>query len=173
MAAKKKVKKNKSDKESSQAVVKRKRGRPVGSGDKRGRPPKTEIDFKMLENLCKIQCTAEEVAGVLEVSVDTVYRRIDEKHGITFAEYKERYAAQGRASLRRSQFKLAEKNSNMSIWLGKQVLGQRDKVDGGIVINNNNGALKPAEEMTDEELLEAKKKIVDNVLGIIDVKKIN
>ena len=29
-------------------------------------------------------------------------------------------------SLRRSQFKLAEKNATMAIWLGKQYLGQRN-----------------------------------------------
>ena len=33
----------------------------------------------------------------------------------------------GKVSLRRSQFKLAEKNPTMAIWLGKQYLGQRDE----------------------------------------------
>jgi len=32
----------------------------------------------------------------------------------------------GNISLRRSQFRLAEKNAAMGIWLGKQYLGQRD-----------------------------------------------
>lgn len=32
----------------------------------------------------------------------------------------------GKASLRRTQFKLAETNVAMAIWLGKQLLGQRD-----------------------------------------------
>ena len=31
-------------------------------------------------------------------------------------------------SLRRTQFKLAEKNPTMAIWLGKQYLGQRDNI---------------------------------------------
>ena len=33
----------------------------------------------------------------------------------------------GKISLRRSQFRLAEKNANMAIWLGKQYLNQRDE----------------------------------------------
>lgn len=35
----------------------------------------------------------------------------------------------GKASLRRSQWKLAENNATMAIWLGKQYLGQKDQPD--------------------------------------------
>ena len=35
----------------------------------------------------------------------------------------------GKRSLRRIQFKLAEKNPTMAIWLGKQYLGQRDNIE--------------------------------------------
>lgn len=35
----------------------------------------------------------------------------------------------GRYPLRRSQFRLAEKNANMAIWLGKQYLNQKDKIE--------------------------------------------
>lgn len=34
---------------------------------------------------------------------------------------------EGFVSLRRSQFRLAEKNAAMGIWLGKQYLGQKDQ----------------------------------------------
>lgn len=38
--------------------------------------------------------------------------------------------ADGRSSLRRMQFQTAEKgNPTMQIWLGKQLLGQRDKIE--------------------------------------------
>jgi hypothetical protein len=37
-------------------------------------------------------------------------------------------------SLRRTQFKLAEKNATLCIWLGKQYLGQRDIIEN---INND------------------------------------
>ena len=32
-------------------------------------------------------------------------------------------------SLRRSQFRIAETNPTMAIWLGKQYLGQKDRAD--------------------------------------------
>jgi hypothetical protein len=35
----------------------------------------------------------------------------------------------GKARLRRTQFKLAETNVAMAIWLGKQLLGQRDRIE--------------------------------------------
>lgn len=33
--------------------------------------------------------------------------------------------------MRRYQWKLAEKNTAMAIWLGKQMLGQKDNVESG------------------------------------------
>lgn len=46
------------------------------------------------------------------------------------AEIIERGRALGRISLRRQQFKLLKAGSNtMAVWLGKQILGQRDKVE--------------------------------------------
>ena len=45
---------------------------------------------------------------------------------LTFAEAYKKYSAKGKVSLRRAQFKLAEKNASMAIFLGKQYLGQRD-----------------------------------------------
>lgn len=36
----------------------------------------------------------------------------------------------GKASLRRTQWKQAENNPTMAIWLGKQYLGQKDNPDG-------------------------------------------
>lgn len=38
----------------------------------------------------------------------------------------------GLASLRRQQFKMAETNATMQIWLGKQYLEQRDKLDSDV-----------------------------------------
>lgn len=42
-------------------------------------------------------------------------------------------------SLRRTQFKLAEKNPTMAIWLGKQYLGQRDNIE--VEHKDNNGII--------------------------------
>lgn len=96
----------------------------------KGGRPEIEFDAKTwetLEALVKIQCTAEECASVLKCSEDTIDRRLNEKYGFGFAEYRKRFAAEGRVSLRRLQWKKAQTGDRvMLIWLGKQVLGQRD-----------------------------------------------
>ena len=38
----------------------------------------------------------------------------------------------GKSSLRRIQFRLAEKNASMAIFLGKQYLGQKDVIENNI-----------------------------------------
>lgn len=90
--------------------------------------PKKRIDFKDVDKLCSLQCTAEEIASFLEVSVDTLERRIREKFDLTFAEYFSLKNGAGKISLRRRQWQAAESgNVAMLIWLGKQYLGQSDK----------------------------------------------
>lgn len=95
---------------------------------KMGRPV-IEIDYGQFEQLCGIQCTLPEIAGVLKCSEDTVERRIKEHYGETFAETYKKHSASGLMSLRRHQFRMAESNPTMAIWLGKQYLGQSDKTE--------------------------------------------
>ena len=53
----------------------------------------------------------------------------------------------GRASVRRAQFKLLEAgNATMAIWLGKQLLGQRDAQQVDVSVRH-------VAEMTDDELI--------------------
>lgn len=87
------------------------------------------VNYTALDALLQMQGTAEECAGVLEMSTDTIDRRIREDHGITFAEYAAPKRAAGRMSLRRAQWVTAtqQKNAAMQIWLGKNWLGQTDK----------------------------------------------
>ena len=82
--------------------------------------PKKEIDYEAVEKLASIQCTQEEIANFLNLSVRTL-QRDDE-----FCRLYKKGQDNGKMSLRRTQFKLAEKNPSMAIWLGKQYLGQRD-----------------------------------------------
>jgi len=90
--------------------------------------PKKEIDFKIVKNLCGIQCTGEEIAGTLEIDYDTLSRRIKSEYGMGFAEYYKKESAVGKISLRRLQWKAANGgNVSMLIWLGKQYLDQTDK----------------------------------------------
>lgn len=95
----------------------------------KGRPKKilngTGLDT--IKQLARIQCTDEEIASVLGVSVDTLTRAANKA---IFEEAKASGKEAGKASLRRMQFKTAEAgNATMLIWLGKQYLGQTDKQD--------------------------------------------
>lgn len=85
--------------------------------------PKKEIDYEIVEKLANIQCTQEEIAGFLNLSVRTLQR--DEE----FCRIYKKGQENGKMSLRRMQYKLAEKNAAMAIFLGKQYLGQRDNVE--------------------------------------------
>ena len=107
-----------------------------------GRPP-IEIEQNVFENLCKIQCTEEEIADWYKCSIDTVNNWCKKTYGTTFSEAYKKYSANGKTSLRRLQFKLAERNASMAIFLGKQYLGQRDVVEGG---KDDNGMLKEINE---------------------------
>jgi hypothetical protein len=90
-----------------------------------GRPQK-EIDQKQFENLCGLQCTLAEIADFFDCSEDTIERWCKRTYADNFADTFKKHCGKGKISLRRYQFKLAEKNATMAIWLGKQYLGQRD-----------------------------------------------
>ena len=48
---------------------------------------------------------------------------------MTFSETYKRYSQNGKISLRRYQYKQAEHNPTMAIWLGKQWLNQAEKIE--------------------------------------------
>lgn len=82
----------------------------------------------MVKKLCAIQCTGQEIADVLDVSYDTLERRVKEVYQISFADYIKKHSANGKMSLRRKQHEVAMNgNTTMLVWLGKQYLGQTDK----------------------------------------------
>lgn len=95
---------------------------------KMGRPRK-EIDESIFKNLCGLQCTLEEIAGVFECSSDTIERWCKRTFNLTFADAYKKYSANGKTSLRRYQFELAKKNAAMAIFLGKNYLGQTDRIE--------------------------------------------
>lgn len=92
-----------------------------------GRPPIVP-DTDQLMGLARSQCTLEECEDVPGVARDTIGRRLkDSGHG-SFAVFFRKHRGEGRASLRRAQWKAAQAgNSTLLIWLGKQMLGQRDE----------------------------------------------
>lgn len=93
---------------------------------KMGRPL-TKIDKSQFEKLCSIQCTKEEIAGFFDCSEDTIEKFCKREYGETFTVVFKQKRQAGKISLRRSQWKLAEKNVTMAIWLGKQYLGQKEQ----------------------------------------------
>lgn len=91
--------------------------------------PSIEIDQKIFENLCYLQCTLSEIAKVFSCSEDTIQRWVQKTYETNFAAIYEQKAGEGKIALRRMQFRLAEKNVTMAIWLGKQWLNQKDEKD--------------------------------------------
>ena len=92
-----------------------------------GRPQK-EIDQSLFEKLCGLQCTLAEIAGMFDCSEDTIERWCKRTYDEGFAETYKKHSAAGKLSLRRAQFRLAEKSAAMAIFLGKNYLGQSDHV---------------------------------------------
>ena len=88
--------------------------------------PHKEIDKKNFESLCGLQCTLDEICGFFECCADTLESWCKRTYKQGFSEVFKQKRGVGKISLRRSQFRLAEKNANMAIWLGKQYLGQAE-----------------------------------------------
>src|SRR5688572_4325204 len=95
-----------------------------------GRPngrPKKDIDLKLVRELALIHCTIVEIASVMNVAASTLTAR---------EGFREAYAAgleEGKASLRRAQFKSAlAGNSRMLTWMGMQILGQKNRASNEI-----------------------------------------
>ena len=95
-------------------------------------PKIKEIDYQVFESLCRLQCTLEEIASFFKVSEDTIERRVKSHYRFGFADAFKQYSAGGKISLRRAQFRMAETNVGMAIWLGKQYLGQTEKIEAAI-----------------------------------------
>lgn len=112
----------------------------------KGGRPKKEIDQTLFEKLCGLQCTLDEIAGIFNCSPDTIERWCKRTYKEGFAETYKKHSANGKTSLRRAQFKLAEKSAAMAIWLGKQYLGQRDR-DIADAMDRSNGVLESLLEL--------------------------
>jgi len=82
--------------------------------------PKLEIDPIQVERLAQLHCTNVEIAAFFGCDEGTIRKR--------FSEELAKGRGTGKISLRRSQWKAAENgNVTMLIWLGKQILGQKDR----------------------------------------------
>ena len=103
--------------------------------------PKFEIDYNTVKKLSSIMCTEKEIASFLGCDERTLQR--DEEFCRIFKEGKEN----GKMSLRRMQFKLAEKSYAMAIFLGKQYLGQKDTIDSNVESDADLNIVIPAKDL--------------------------
>lgn len=93
-----------------------------------GRPIK-QIDKDHFEKLCGIMCTLDDISGWFDCSPDTIERWCKKTYQETFADVYKKKSSNGKVSLRRKQYEIAmQGNVTLLIWLGKQHLGQMDKL---------------------------------------------
>jgi len=98
-----------------------------------GRPRKHNINKEEFEQLCSLYCTLVDVAGWFKCSEDTIERFVYKQYKTTFADIMKRFASKTTASIRRKQIHLAlEGDRYLLIWLGKQYLGQSDKIESNV-----------------------------------------
>ena len=103
------------------------RRKPAKKKKARKKPgrPEIKIDLKLLEVLCGLQCTDEEIADGLGISVDTIGRRKKDEKGDFCGVYKKAKSL-GKISLRRKLWRHADKSPAAAIFLAKNLLGYQD-----------------------------------------------
>ena len=86
--------------------------------------PKKELDKEVIAKLSQIGCTQEEIGSVVGISARTLQRR--------YADLVAENKNIGKASLRKKLWSKAMRgqgNDKLLIWLSKQELNMRDKIE--------------------------------------------
>lgn len=107
-----------------------------------GRPPKilTDTDWKFINQFLHAQCDGAPIARMYGMHPETFYKMVVDKYGeeyniSDFSAYQQIKRSEGKELLRSKQFEKAIFGDNtMLIWLGKQVLGQRDQIEQTITV---------------------------------------
>lgn len=97
-------------------------GKPVG-------PPPKDISIEKFEELCGLWCTSEEIAASFKIHLNTLKKRVVEHYGEEYSQIYKRMFDNGTPSFRRERRVLSKRNANMSIWLGKIHLGEKEHQD--------------------------------------------
>lgn len=89
------------------------------------------IDWTRVANLCAAGASGASIAHELGISGHTLYDRVQEEQGVDFSTFKRMHHERGDDLLRVKQFDMAVNGGNerLLIFLGKNRLGQRDKVE--------------------------------------------
>ena len=86
------------------------------------RPKKYNIDTKQLQKLSKFGCTNKEMADFFGCSPDLLEK--------SYSEFMTKGRSEMKMRLRQLQWRSSEKgNVTMQIFLGKNILGQQDKIE--------------------------------------------
>ncbi|TXD47358.1 hypothetical protein [Polaribacter sp. IC073] len=113
--------------------------------------PKITIDWKQVDKLLAIFCEGTEIASYLGMHPNTFYDRVQEEFKMSFTDYKRQKGELGNIVLRKAQFEAAtEGNTSMMIFLGKQKLGQSDKIE---TINKNENKIDLSSYSEEEKKL--------------------
>jgi len=104
-----------------------------------GRTP-VVIDWDTVGKLLEADCKTTDIARQLGISEMTLYRRCKADLNVSYVTFSQQKKMLGDNLLRAKQYQTAMSgNVTMQIWLGKQRLGQTDKMehqgkDGGPVL---------------------------------------
>lgn len=124
--------------------------------------PKIEINWNEVEGMAKVHATLEDIASHIGVHKDTLLKRCKREFKMTFSEYLEQKRAYVRNNLRRKQIETAMSgNVTMQIWLGKQMLGQTEKVEQ--TNRNTHEVINLQEIFNDPEAAKAVEKVADAI----------
>lgn len=116
--------------------------------------PKSVFNEKELKYLCSIHCTFDEIAGFFQMNKDVLSRKIKQEYGITFTEFYEKNSQGAKVSLRRRQIQAAmDGDTKMLIFLGKNMLGQKEKLDfeGEVKVNSWVDLMNNLDESDEDE----------------------
>lgn len=91
--------------------------------------PHKDINQAEFEKLCGLQCTKDEICDWFDVTDKTLDAWCKRTYETSFSDIFSQKRSVGKISLRRSQWRLAEKSATMAIFLGKNYLGQRDNIE--------------------------------------------
>jgi hypothetical protein len=95
------------------------------------------IDWNLVDHLLEAGCTGTEVASRIGIHPETLYRHCKKELKIDFAVYLQQKREKGDTLLREKQMSCAMKgDKTMLVWLGKQRLGQREKMDHNVDMVN-------------------------------------
>jgi len=114
--------------------------------------PKTELDLNELEKLSRLNCTMPEIAYYFNIPLRTLEDKFTNDNKVRQSIQKGR--ATGMLSLRRKQIQIMEETNStpMAIWLGKQILGQRDRHEITQDINIEERKVLDISKLTDDDL---------------------